>query len=340
MVPWTKLASVAVLGLCTLQNVAGHMKFFAPIARGDFRIKDKYGMVDNDLNAPINADDFPADFPCRHTKVGPVTAKYTAGKSFAVMFKRVSLEYVHGSCPWTYHIPLPKGAKNGKALFAWGWMNAEGNREYYMNCADVEIDGGSEDGSLTGPELFVGQLEGKPKIPEWAYTDGKKSGVEHFINRKVITIPTGAKATREGTVVGEACNGHKAAKMPPAKVPWDRFRNDDGDHSDDSVKTFFIATSDNPGPGVTGDSEAKYPYVKGEDYVIPIDEEGESKKDKKNKKDKSEDNGSDGGSEEEDKSSKKRKNEDDDSSSKKKKKKKDEDDDSSSSGNDGSQDEE
>ncbi|KAI8056782.1 hypothetical protein BDF22DRAFT_603438, partial [Syncephalis plumigaleata] len=131
-------------------------------------------------------------FPCRHTKVGPVTAKYTAGKSFAVMFKRgnshrgghcqfamsydngktwVVLKSILGVCfmdlaPWTYHIPLPKGAKNGKALFAWAWMNAEGNREYYMNCADVEIDGGSKNGSLTGPELFVGQLEGRPRLPE------------------------------------------------------------------------------------------------------------------------------------------------------------------------------
>ncbi|KAI8052803.1 hypothetical protein BDF22DRAFT_770377 [Syncephalis plumigaleata] len=297
MVSLTRIALVAALGLSSLQNVSAHMRLFAPIARGDFRMKDKYGMVDNNLNAPINADDYPADFPCRHTKVGPVTAKYTAGKSFAVMFKRgnshrgghcqfamsydngktwVVLKSIIGLCfmdlaPWTYHIPLPKGAKSGKALFAWAWMNAEGNREYYMNCADVEIEGGMKMESH-GPELFVGQLSGKKKLPEWAYKkDLKQCGIDHFINRKVVTIPSGVKPTRDGTVVGEACNGHKGAKMPPASIPWNRFRNDDGDHSDLSDKTFFIATSDNPGPGVKGDSEAKYPYVKGEDYVIPID---------------------------------------------------------------------
>ncbi|KAI9597794.1 hypothetical protein BDF19DRAFT_383212, partial [Syncephalis fuscata] len=169
------------------------MKLFAPIVRGEPRIKKQYfGIADYDLNAPLNSADYPGKFPCRYQKKGPAMAKYTAGKSFAVMFKtgnshrgghcQFAISYDNGEtwvvlktiielcfmdlAPWVYNIPLPKGAKNGPALFGWGWMNAEGNREYYMNCADIEINGGSDTGSLTGPELFVGQLDGKPKIPE------------------------------------------------------------------------------------------------------------------------------------------------------------------------------
>ncbi|KAI9596064.1 hypothetical protein BDF19DRAFT_439511 [Syncephalis fuscata] len=312
MMNLTKIATMAMLGLSALQNVAGHMRLFAPIPRGDARIQKQYfGIADYDLNAPLNDHRFLGKFPCRHQRKGPVMAKYTAGKSFPVMFKtgnshrgghcQFAISYDNGQnwvvlktiidlcfldkAPWVYNIPLPKGAKNGEAIFAWTWMNAEGNREYYMNCVDIEINGGSNTGSLTGPELFVGQLPGRPRIPEWANTDAKKDGKEHFFNRKIVTIPSGAQPTREGTVVGEGGNGRKPVNMPPAKLPWNRFHNDDAAREDNSVRTVFIATNDNPGIGVKGNSEANHPYVKGDSSESSGKEEksdkGKSKKRKK-----------------------------------------------------------
>ena len=46
-----------------------------------------------------------------------------------------------GGCPLnsTYDFTIPTYAPAGQALFAWTWQNFEGNREYYMNCAAVEI---------------------------------------------------------------------------------------------------------------------------------------------------------------------------------------------------------
>ncbi|KAI8048506.1 hypothetical protein BDF22DRAFT_604382, partial [Syncephalis plumigaleata] len=182
---------VSLLVLGALQSVAGHLQLYSPVPRGDPRLPG-YGVKDDDLNAPLNDQKFGGPYPCKHQKVGPITGKYTAGQSFKVQFRKgnshkgghcqFALSYDNGKnwvvlktiidlcflgqAPWTYNVPLPKGAKNGQALFAWTWITAEGDREFFMNCADVEIDGGSENGSLTGPELFVAQLDGTPKVPE------------------------------------------------------------------------------------------------------------------------------------------------------------------------------
>jgi len=46
-----------------------------------------------------------------------------------------------GGCPLnsTYNFTIPSSAPSGQALFAWTWQNYKGNREYYMNCAAVQI---------------------------------------------------------------------------------------------------------------------------------------------------------------------------------------------------------
>ena len=67
-------------------------------------------------------------------------------------------------CVRQFDIPIPKGMKNGKATFAWTWFNKIGNREFYMNCAPIEITGGTDDDSFAGslPSMFVANL---PDVP-------------------------------------------------------------------------------------------------------------------------------------------------------------------------------
>lgn len=52
---------------------------------------------------------------------------------------------MEGGCPLqsTYNFEMPNDVANGNALFAWSWFNLIGNREMYMNCADVVISGGT-----------------------------------------------------------------------------------------------------------------------------------------------------------------------------------------------------
>lgn len=49
-----------------------------------------------------------------------------------------------GGCPLeaTYDFTIPSYSPAGDALLAWTWQNKIGNREYYMNCAQVTIQSG------------------------------------------------------------------------------------------------------------------------------------------------------------------------------------------------------
>ncbi|ORX84353.1 hypothetical protein K493DRAFT_360723 [Basidiobolus meristosporus CBS 931.73] len=89
---------------------------------------------------------------------------YDKGKTFAV------LETIYNNCliaSTEYSVNIPSTAGSSKnVVFAWAWINKIGNREYYMNCADLEIQG-SANGYITGPKLLVANLPGYPTIPEF-----------------------------------------------------------------------------------------------------------------------------------------------------------------------------
>ncbi|KAK4046384.1 hypothetical protein OIV83_006107 [Microbotryomycetes sp. JL201] len=75
---------------------------------------------------------------------------YDQGKTFAVIASII------GGCPigLQFGVPIPSGLPSAnKALFSWTWFNLVGNREEYMNCAIVDIRGGSAQ-SYTGPTPF------------------------------------------------------------------------------------------------------------------------------------------------------------------------------------------
>ncbi|KAF2235884.1 lytic polysaccharide monooxygenase [Viridothelium virens] len=61
-------------------------------------------------------------------------------------------------CVNSFPFELPKELKNGQATMAWTWSNTIGNREFYMDCAYVDVSGGSDQlGSL--PNMYVGNLQ-------------------------------------------------------------------------------------------------------------------------------------------------------------------------------------
>jgi hypothetical protein len=66
-------------------------------------------------------------------------------------------------CVRSFNVPIPKQLKSGKATFAWTWFNHLGNREMYMNCAPLEITGGSNDDSFFNslPQMFVANIPGE-----------------------------------------------------------------------------------------------------------------------------------------------------------------------------------
>lgn len=62
-------------------------------------------------------------------------------------------------CVNSFNYTIPEGVKNGQATLAWTWFNNVGNREIYMNCAAVDISGGSDNSDMSDfPELFLANL--------------------------------------------------------------------------------------------------------------------------------------------------------------------------------------
>merc|ERR1711937_1130004 len=62
--------------------------------------------------------------------------------------------------PYEYDFTIPEEMPEGEYVLAWTWFNKVGNREMYMNCASVQIEGGSGDASfLSGlPDMFVANV--------------------------------------------------------------------------------------------------------------------------------------------------------------------------------------
>ncbi|TWU72658.1 hypothetical protein ED733_002171 [Metarhizium rileyi] len=163
-----QLSLVLLAGL-----TAAHMEMSSP---PPFRSKyNPYTTdVDYSMTSPLSSSG--SNYPCKgyHTLLGThqgqSVANWTAGNDYSISIRgsathgggscQVSLSYdagsswtvVHsfiGGCPltpdWQFH--LPADVPTGDALFAWTWFNQIGNREMYMNCAHITINGGAGQGN-------------------------------------------------------------------------------------------------------------------------------------------------------------------------------------------------
>ncbi|EED22716.1 conserved hypothetical protein [Talaromyces stipitatus ATCC 10500] len=94
-----------------------------------------------------------SNFPCKgyQNDAFKSVATYVAGSQYDMSLTgtathgggscQLSLSYDTGKT-FTVIQSLEGGyAPSGKALFAWSWFNKIGNREMYMNCAQVTIEG-------------------------------------------------------------------------------------------------------------------------------------------------------------------------------------------------------
>ncbi|KXN67310.1 hypothetical protein CONCODRAFT_43007, partial [Conidiobolus coronatus NRRL 28638] len=145
--------------------VASHMIMKSPPVRYSSHnpFYKKAGKVDVDLNAPLGGPrGTRLPFPCGRPK-GPTDTVMKAGESVKWSLAGgathngghceislsyddktfVSIQTILGNCmkkgKLDYEVTIPANAPSGNATFAWTWVNWTGNREYYMNCADVII---------------------------------------------------------------------------------------------------------------------------------------------------------------------------------------------------------
>lgn len=61
-----------------------------------------------------------------------------------------------------FEVVLPLQIPDGVYTFAWTWFNRIGNREMYMNCAPITVNGGGDDTTFLDalPDMFVANLPG------------------------------------------------------------------------------------------------------------------------------------------------------------------------------------
>ncbi|KAJ1654892.1 hypothetical protein IWQ61_005253 [Dispira simplex] len=86
-------------------------------------------------------------------------------------------------------------------VIAWGWVNAEGNREFYMNCMDFSLEG-VESGKIEGPQMVIANYPGYPTIGQFAW--GEDPRLDLYQNRPNIII------TGDGSVSG----GNSTSPVP------------------------------------------------------------------------------------------------------------------------------
>ncbi|KAB8274605.1 hypothetical protein BDV30DRAFT_248416 [Aspergillus minisclerotigenes] len=170
--------------IATASTALAHMEMIRPFPlKSQFDPKNDWSNIDYDNTSPLEPSG--SNFPCRgHHKTTHwrTVANYTAGQADYMKLApgnnhhggscQISLSYDNGEtfrviesymggCPlkleWDFEIP--SFAPSGKALFAWSWFNIEGNREMYMNCAQVEIEGGSDSAQFDQlPEIFTANV--------------------------------------------------------------------------------------------------------------------------------------------------------------------------------------
>lgn len=147
-------------------------------------------LVNYDLKSPLNVDPDYFTFPCKGFPIGPPTKIYQSNSisitlegtaihggghcQFGISYDNkefVVLKTVFDTClldTLTYTLDLPENIPSGDIIIFWTWINRIGNREYYMECADISLNNGNQNNvDIIGKELLVVNLPGYSVVGEW-----------------------------------------------------------------------------------------------------------------------------------------------------------------------------
>ncbi|KAL8404212.1 hypothetical protein RB594_009174 [Gaeumannomyces avenae] len=212
--------------------------------------------IDYAMSSPLDPHANGTDFPCRgHHKLlgtpsGASVAKWQAGSTYEMVINgsaphgggscQGSLSYdggktftvIHtwmGGCPGMgpspFKFQIPLDAPSGQAVFAWTWLNRIGFREFYMNCAAVEVTGGGGCGEKVAfkdrPAPFVANLnngcstieDSDPVIPDPG-PNVDKTGDQFADPVGNCTVAKRAASTTNG-----ACTSPGSGRQDPTTTP-------------------------------------------------------------------------------------------------------------------------
>lgn len=181
----SNVRSLATLAFC-FGSAMGHMIMQNPVPFGKSTLN----------NSPLNDEAIgsaQSDFPCKQrtgvydiTQMNkyavetPIELNFTGSASHGGGTCQISvtrdlkptaqsdfrvIQTFSGGCPTSsdgggssdFTFTIPRGFPNGRATLAWTWYNKIGNREIYMNCAPLDISGGSSNTDVFDalPHMYV-----------------------------------------------------------------------------------------------------------------------------------------------------------------------------------------
>ncbi|ORX63927.1 hypothetical protein DL89DRAFT_327209 [Linderina pennispora] len=140
---------------------------------------------------------------------------YDGGKTFVVVHQELKYCFVGSASSsntantlsYTFNLPsdLPS---TDHAVFAWSWVNAVGNREFYMDCADVSISGSSK--SFTGKEMTIANYGSNyPTIGE--FNGNYDTGLDVYSKAKQITVTGNGSSSSSSSSSGSSSSAAPAS---------------------------------------------------------------------------------------------------------------------------------
>lgn len=213
--------------LLLLSICYGHISMSYPPSRRN-QLSEYYtntGLVNYNLRSPLNVSPDFFSFPCKGFPKGPVVATFETNKitislegtavhggghcQFGISYDDknfVVLKTVLNNClldTMSYSYEIPTYAKGDNITVFWTWINRIGNREYYMECADITVNTNGKRTDISGKELLIVNLPGYPKVPEWevnspSSVDGRDllAARKDINNNKIFTTETRRKTTK------------------------------------------------------------------------------------------------------------------------------------------------
>ncbi|OKL58455.1 hypothetical protein UA08_06155 [Talaromyces atroroseus] len=262
--------------------VSAHMQMSNPYPlRSPLNPNGDEGKKDYSYTNPLSSSG--SDYPCKGYQDDPFVsvATYTAGSEYSMSLDgsathgggscQLALSYdtgktftviksIEGGCPLTsnYTFTVPSDAPSGNALFSWTWFNKIGNREMYMNCAQVTIDGGASKrthardmkvsradvGFSSRPPIFIANVDGpggctttsseEVNFPEpGPDVEGSVDGTGYTCSGSADFLGNGGSSSSSGTSSGSSSSSSSSTSTAASQVP----------HSSSSTKASASTTS-------------------------------------------------------------------------------------------------
>ena len=224
-----------MIAVLLASSVSAHMQLSKPLPIRSPLNKDSKGKKDYSYTNPLSTSG--EDFPCKGYANDPfhATANYTQGETYEMTMAgsathkggscQIALSYdkgdnfhvIHsilGGCPIdkAYNFKIPSDAPDGEALIAWTWFNKIGNREMYMNCAQVNVGGGGGNGEqnreLTNDATANSQAVSFDQLPPIFVANVNGPGKCETVEGKDVNFPRPGPSV-EGSVEGKGykCDG-------------------------------------------------------------------------------------------------------------------------------------